>query len=400
MSRALPAPLVGILLLLAPSARAASPPPPPISAPEAIVVEASTGDVPFRLDADRPRPIASTTKLMTALLTLRRAPLDRTFVAPPYDAGTAESRINLRAGEQLTVRELVRGLLLASANDAAATLAQGVAGGEAPFVRLMNREARRLGLRDTRYANPIGLDDPGNYSSARDLATLALVLRRSDFARATMDLPRATLRTGARVRQIVNRNELVRRVPWVDGVKTGYTSGAGYVLVGSASRRGVSVVSVVLGEPSADARFRDTLALLRWGLGRYRRVRPVVRATTLARAPVRYGGGMEVALVPARSSARVVRRGQRVSTLERLPHELEGPLPAGRRVGTVLVRVGRRVVDRVPVVTARSVPSPSRFELVKEAVSRPWALALVFALLVLAVSLPVGLARRRRRTLA
>ena len=331
-------------------------------------------------------------------MTLRRARLDETFTAAPYDPAPAESRINLGAGEQLSVRDLLRGLLLASANDAAATLAEGVAGSESAFVRAMNREARRLGLRGTHFANPIGLDDAGNYSTARDLATLAMAVRRSAFARATMDLPRATLRTGARVRRIVNRNVLVRRVPWVDGVKTGYTSSAGYVLVGSARRRGVNVVSVVLAEPSEDARFRDSLALLRWGLGRYRRVQPVVRGRALARADVRYGGGTTVALAAARSSARVVRRGRRVSVALRLPRELEGPLPAGRRVGTVLVRVGRRVVDRVPVVTVEPVPAPSRVERIKEVVVRPWAIAAIGAFALLAASLLLALSRRRRRT--
>jgi D-alanyl-D-alanine carboxypeptidase (penicillin-binding protein 5/6) len=372
-------------------------PPPAISAPEAIVVESSTGDVAYSLDPDRARPIASTTKLMTALLSIRRARLDETFTAAPYQASAAESRINLRDGERLSVRDLLRGLLLASANDAAVTLAEGVAGSESAFVRLMNREARRLGLRGTSYSDPIGLD--GDYSSARDLARLAILLRRSDFARRTMNLERATLRTGDGVRRVVNRNVLVREVPWVNGVKTGYTAAAGYVLIGSAQRRGVDVVSVVLGEPSEAARFRDTLALLRWGLGRYKRVTPVRRGRTIARTDVRYGGGATVALAPARSASRVVRRGRRVSTLVRVPHELRGPLPAGRRVGTVVVRVGGREVDRVPVVTAQRVPAPSRVEQLSEAVLRPLVL-LPAALALIAVSLSVGLARRRRKTIA
>ncbi len=386
--------IAATLLACSPGAAAA---PPAISAPEAIVVESSTGDVAYGLDPDRARPIASTTKLMTALLSIRRARLDETFAAAPYQASAAESRINLRDGEQLTVRDLLRGLLLASANDAAVTLAQGVAGSEGAFVRVMNREARRLGLRGTAYSDPIGLE--GDYSSARDLARLAILLRRSSFARRTMNLPRATLRTGDRVRRVVNRNLLVRAVPWVNGVKTGYTSAAGYVLVGSAQRRGVDVVSVVLGEPSAAARFRDTLALLRWGLTRYKRVTPVRRGATIARADVRYGGGATVALAPGRSSTRVVRRGRRVSTALRVPRELRGPLPAGRAVGTVVVRVDGRQVDRVPVVTRQRVPAPSRVEQLSEAVLRPLVLVPA-ALLLVAVSLTVALARRRRKTLA
>jgi len=388
------------LAFAAPSSPAgAAAPAPEVSAPSAIVVEASTGDVAYRLNAGQRRPIASTTKLMTALLTLRRARLEETFVAPPYSPAPAESRINLRTGESLTVRDLLRALLLASANDAAVTLAQGVAGTTEDFVGAMNREARRLGLRDTSYSNPIGLDDPANYSTARDLAALALVLRRSAFARRTTDSERATLRSGARVREIVNRNELLREEGWVDGVKTGFTSSAGYVLVGSATRGRVTVVSVVLGEPSEAARNRDSLSLLRYGLSTYRSVAPVRRGQVLARPAVRLQGSLTVPVAAARSSSHVVRRGRRVTVRERLPSVLEGPLPAGRRVGTALVRSGRRVIDRVPLVTGAAVPAPSSSERVKQAVTAPWLAVAVAALLLLMAggSLLLLQARRRRR---
>ncbi len=386
------------LAFAAPSSPAgAAAPAPEVSAPSAIVVEASTGDVAYRLNAGQRRPIASTTKLMTALLTLRRARLEETFVAPPYSPAPAESRINLRTGESLTVRDLLRALLLASANDAAVTLAQGVAGTTEDFVGAMNREARRLGLRDTSYSNPIGLDDPANYSTARDLAALALVLRRSAFARRTTDLERATLRSGARVRQIVNRNELVGEEAWVDGVKTGFTSSAGYVLVGSATRGRVTVVSVVLGEASKAARNRDSLSLLRYGLSAYRSVAPVRRGQVLARPAVRLQGSLTVPVAAARSSSHVVRRGRRVTVRERLPSVLEGPLPAGRRVGTALVRSGRRVIDRVPLVTGAAVPAPSSSERVKQAVTAPWLAVAALLLLLAGGSLLLLQARRRRR---
>lgn len=385
------------LAFAAPSPAGAAAPAPEVSAPSAIVVEASTGDVAYRLNAGQRRPIASTTKLMTALLTLRRARLEETFVAPPYSPAPAESRINLRTGESLTVRDLLRALLLASANDAAVTLAQGVAGTTEDFVGAMNREARRLGLRDTSYSNPIGLDDPANYSTARDLAALALVLRRSAFARRTTDLERATLRSGARVRQIVNRNELVGEEAWVDGVKTGFTSSAGYVLVGSATRGRVTVVSVVLGEASKAARNRDSLSLLRYGLSAYRSVAPVRRGQVLARPAVRLQGSLTVPVAAARSSSHVVRRGRRVTVRERLPSVLEGPLPAGRRVGTALVRSGRRVIDRVPLVTGAAVPAPSSSERVKQAVTAPWLAVAALLLLLAGGSLLLLQARRRRR---
>src|SRR5690349_20343197 len=130
----------------------------------------------------------------------------------------------------MTVRDLMRGLLVESANDAAVTLAEGVGGTRKAFVKAMNRRAKQLGLTDTHYANPIGLDDPANYSTARNLVTLATRLRGIQFFRTTVDRPRVTLSSGEHPRTFNNRNVLVARYHWVTGVKSGHTAQAGYVL--------------------------------------------------------------------------------------------------------------------------------------------------------------------------
>ena len=270
--RPLVAALAAALLVGAPAAAAAEPPP-ETSGAAAIVVDARTGDQLYGKDPREERPIASTTKLMTALLTLERADLDDVFTAAPYSASPVESKIGLMPGERMTVRDLLTALVLESANDAAVTLAKGVAGSQAAFVREMNRRAVALGLRDTSYANAVGFDDPENYSSARDLAQLARrLLTNREFARIA-DLPMATLNSGDHKRTIDNRNLLVQEYPFVSGVKTGHTIGAGYVLVGSGAAGGARVITATLGAPSEAARDADTLALLRWGLEQFHRVR-------------------------------------------------------------------------------------------------------------------------------
>ena len=248
-----------------------------MSAPNALVVEASTGDVAYAKAPNRRREIASATKLMTALLTLERTKPSTVYRAVRYRALPAESKINLRPGEKMTVADLMRGLLIESANDAAATLAERVAGSRAAFVKAMNVRAQQLGLKDTHYANPIGLDAPDNYSSARDLVRLTLRLRAFDFFRRTVAREQVTLRSGDRPRTLENRNGLVR-LPQVNGVKTGHTQQAGYVLVGSGRQRGITLISVVLGAPSVAARESDTRRLLAWAFNRYQRVRAVPRA--------------------------------------------------------------------------------------------------------------------------
>jgi D-alanyl-D-alanine carboxypeptidase (penicillin-binding protein 5/6) len=396
----LPALVLSLLVVALAVASGVRPPavaaaPPEVRAPAAILVEPATGDVVFRRDARSRRPIASTTKLMTALLTLERTKLGDVMTTTPYHPAPAESVIGLRAGERMTVADLLRGLLLASANDAAATLAARVGGSREAFVRLMNRRARELGLRDTRYANPIGLDQEGNHSSAVDLVKLTLILRRNEFFRRVTDAPRATLNSGAHVRSIVNRNALVRNVPAVNGVKTGHTQRAGYVLVGSATRGGVTVVSAVLGDPSEAARDADSLALLGYGLSRYHRATAVRRGQPLATAKLRFRDE-RVRLVASRSVRRTVRRGEPIRLhVAGAPAEVEGPLPAGARVGTVEIRWRGRVVERVALLTARAIPAPSLFQRLGGFVGRT-LIVLAIAAVALA-SLQVVLLRRSHR---
>jgi len=383
------------LLLAAPAGAVAQRP--DVSAQAAIAVEASTGDVVFERNADDRRAIASTTKLMTALLALDTVALDDTLTAAAYAAGPAESLVGLREGERMRVADLLRALLLPSANDAAWTLATRISGSVPQFVEEMNARAKELGLERTSFGNPVGLDEPTNRSTARDLVRLALVLRRDEFFRETVNRPRATLRSGARPRTVVNRNRLVRDHPFVNGVKTGRTLQAGYVLVGSATRDGVTVVSAVLGEPSEAARDADTLALLRYGLSRYRRTDVVKRDAVLARARLKYRDE-RVRLVAAEDVRHVLRRGEEARVrVTGAPKELEGPLAAGSRVGEIEVRVRGRTVARTPLVTATAVTEASVSERVADVLSRPAALLLVALLLACTVSLVLLRRRVTRR---
>ncbi len=342
------------------------------------------------------RPIASTTKLMTALLALERLSLDDVLVQVRYSAAPAESVAGFKAGERVTVRDELRALMLVSANDAAATLAVRIAGSRAAFVRLMNARAKELGLRDTRYANPIGLDDPDNYSTAADLVKLALVLRTKAFFREVTNLPRTTIRSGAFPRTLVNRNSLVRSTPAVSGVKTGHTSGAGYVLVGSATRRGVTVLSVVLGTQSEAARNADSLALLRYGLGRYSRRTAVAAGARFGTAGLRYREG-RVPLVAGRRVVRVARKGEELEVRATgAPAELDGPLPQGARVGTIVVRQRGKVVARVPLVTARAVTEAGAADRLRDFVGQGRTL-LLLTVFVLGSLLLVVLRRRTTR---
>jgi D-alanyl-D-alanine carboxypeptidase (penicillin-binding protein 5/6) len=368
---------------------------PALDATSAVLVEPVTGDVVYRRRPHQRRPIASTTKLMTALLVLEREPLGRLLTSPGYrPAFPDESLVHLRTGERMTVADLLRGLLLASGNDAAVDLAVNTTGSVASFVAEMNRRAGQLGLGDTHYSNPIGLDAPGNYSSASDLVALAIRLRQRPWFAHTVARGSARLRGSAGTHGVVNRNDLVRQVGFVNGVKTGHTPAAGYVLVGSGTRNGVSMVSAVLGDPGVFSRNADTLALLRYGFSRYRNDPVFGRGDVLASARVRYREQDKIRLVPARAFSTVVRRGEpRPRVTVHAPDRLTGPLPAGRRAGRADVRYRGHVIARVPLVTADRVPEVPLTARIATFVSRPGTLALLVALAIVIMLL---LVRRRR----
>ena len=375
--------VAAIVALLVPADAAGAQSPDVPGAAAAILIDAADGTVLFERSADQRRSIASTTKLMTALLALDGARPGERFVAPRYDALPVESKIDLREGESMTVADLLEALLLESANDAAVTIAEGVSGSREAFVAEMNARARALGLEDTSYANPIGLDDAMNYSTARDLSALAVeLLRRPRFARI-VDKPAATLESGARRRVIDNRNALVAEYPFVDGVKTGYTLTAGNVLVGSGSRHGAQVVSVVMGEPSETQRDLDTLALLRYGLSQFRRRHVLDEDRVVASVSIEHRDE-DARLVPARGLNVTVRHGQRVRRVVDVPDELEGPIDAGERVGTVSVYRGRDLVRRVGVVTAGDVPGAGPLRILFSVLGAPLTLLAVLGIFLAA----------------
>jgi serine-type D-Ala-D-Ala carboxypeptidase (penicillin-binding protein 5/6) len=356
--------LAALFLLIAVPRAGASVPPPRVEARAWTVVDANTGDVLLSHAAARRLPIASTTKLMTAYVVLHELPLDRVVRARRYLSEYGESLLGLRVGQRISVRDLLYGLILRSGNDAAYDLALAAAGSEPAFVRQMNRYAAALGLTDTHYANPIGLDQRGNYSSARDLATLTRrLLAIPAFARIAAARS-AMLRSIEPPRRIETINELLEMAPWVTGVKTGHTFGARYVLVGSGRRKGVELVAVAIGAPTDEDRFRDDLDLLRYGFTRYRRRVPVRRGQALAEPSIRYAvGGLP--LRASRTVAVGLRRGQRLRVAVEAPSDVEGPIERGARLGSATVYAGERRVARVALRAGRAVPKASRLEVVR-----------------------------------
>jgi D-alanyl-D-alanine carboxypeptidase (penicillin-binding protein 5/6) len=350
---------VALLVLASPAASVAKGP--QIEARSWALIDAGSGDVLVSHAARRHLPIASTTKLMTAYVALHELPLDRIVRAAPYEAEYGESLLGLRPGQRISVGDLLYGLILRSGNDAASDLALAAAGSEQRFVAEMNHYAAALGLVDTHYANPIGLDQRGNYSSAADLATLTRHLLAIPAFAKIADARSAVLRSVRPRRRITTINELLRMAPWVTGVKTGHTFGALYVLVGSGQREGVKLISVAVGAPTDEDRFSDNIDLLDYGFSLYERRVPVEAGATLAKPSIRYGGG-ELPLHAARTLAVGLRRGQRMSVVVRAPAEVEGPIERGATLGRASVYVDGRRTASVPLRAGHAVAKATLLE--------------------------------------
>src|SRR5215207_3580998 len=245
--------------------------PPRVQARAVILADESTGQVLFERNASAARAMASTTKVMTALLALERLDEQKVVVIGSGPPRVGEESLRLRQGERLTVRQLLLGLLVKSANDAGAALAEAVDGSQAAFVRHMNRKAAALRLSATHYVTPYGLDRPGHQTSARDLARLwEVAMRRADF-RALVATKAARIPGGPlSLRRFVTTNQLLGSYRWTVGGKTGFTNRAGRCLVASASRGGRRLVAVALGSPNA---FADVRAMFEHGFSTYVRVR-------------------------------------------------------------------------------------------------------------------------------
>lgn len=396
VSRAAALLLAALVLPAAATAQERDTPPSLARPAAAILIDARDGSVLLSKHPRERRAIASTTKLMTALLAAEMARPTDVFTAPAYSALPVESQINLRTGERMRVDDLLEALLLESANDAAVTISEGVSGTRKRFVAGMNGRARSLGLEDTSFANPIGLDDPRNYSTAADLAVLARRLLRDERLARIVNQASAVLESGARRRVVNNRNDLVARVPFVDGVKTGHTRDAGYVLVGAATGTlGSKVISVVLGEPSQAARDADTLALLRYGLSQFRRAKALDTERPVASASIKHRDE-RAELVPAQDFLLALRRDERVTTRVDAPEELEGELAAGTRVGRVAVLRDGKVVKRVRLVTAGKVPGAGPLRVLADELGTFLLLLFVLAAVVLVTFLAAS-ARSRHR---
>ena len=338
--------------LFAATAGAATPP--SVDARAWLVENPVTGEVLGSHDARYETPIASITKLMTVIVALQHLELSQVVSVDPRAAAVGQESVYLEPHQQITVADLVEAALIQSANDAADALALAVAPSFPAFATLMNAQARTLGLTDSNFVRPDGLDAPGERSSARDVTRLALVAMKIPAVRDSVRRVTATLADG---RELHTWNDLLGTVPGVFGVKTGHTDEAGWGQVVAVHGDGTTIYATILGSPSRARRNADLQALIAYGLNQYRRVDAVSRGHGYAMVQLPYGRSA-LKLVAASPLEAVVRTGVPLTQRVVAPLAMSLPVRQGQVLGKVEVYAGKQLLGSRPLVASRAVAKP------------------------------------------
>ncbi len=323
--------------------------------------------------ADEQRAMASTTKIMTAVVVLENASLDETLTVSRRAVAIGESAAGLKPGDVLTVSDALDAMLVKSGNEAAQALAEHVGGTADRFVEMMNAKAAELGLTDTSFTNPHGLDAQGHHTTASELSILTRYAMSKDPFRRAVGLTQIDLDGDGGAAPLPNSNLLIGEYIGATGVKTGWTSRAGYCLVATATRNGVELTAVVLGASNENTRFDQARTLLDWGFEHYR---PRILASaeeTLGAVPVTdYLDVTVPALVAKDSRVPVFDLDGEIERSVTLDPGIAAPVAKGDRIGTLTLTQGSRMLAQVELVAGTDVPRPGVFERAWIGVVRAW----------------------------
>ncbi len=351
---------------------------PEVKAKSAVLMDVQTGALLCEQNAHEPLAPASVTKVMTMLLIMEaidsgKIGWEDTVTASENAASKGGSQIYLKAGETMSVSDMVKSIAVSSANDCACAMAEHIAGSESAFVEKMNERARELGMNDTNFVNCTGLDDDAgakeHRTSSHDIALMSreLLKNHPDIKKYTtiwMD----TVRDGAF--GLANTNKMVRFYAGCTGLKTGFTSSAGYCLSASAQRDGLELIAVVMGSETSQDRFNGCKGLLDYGFANFALYEPVLQQG--ATVSVKLGLSDSVAAVPAGETALLVDKGQRSSIESEITLEesVTAPVSQGQRLGTLTIRAGEQILAQIPLVAGVSVTKLTTLDLMVQILRR------------------------------
>lgn len=330
----------------------------------AILIERDTGTVLYKKNSDEELPPASMTKIMTMLLIMEaldegKLKIDEKIRTSEYAASMGGSQIFLEPGEEMTVDEMLRGIAIASANDASVAMAERLAGSEEAFVEKMNEKAKELGLKNTVFRNTTGLPEEGHYSTAHDMATIAKELLKYEGITKYTGTYESYLRENSDKKfWLVNTNRLVKFYPGVDGLKTGFTSEAKYCLTATAEKDGMRVIAVVFGAPTSKVRNAQVSKMLDYAFSQYETHPLYERNVKLGDAGVSKGDKKKVEALTSEPISLLTRKGEDIEDVKEkisLKKNLKAPVEKGEEIGTLqLVKEGKTIME-TPLVAKNDV---------------------------------------------
>lgn len=330
-----------------------------ITSKSAILIEQNTGEIIYEHNAHERLSPASVTKIMSLLLIMEAIErgditLETVVTASPHAASKGGSQIWLKEGEQMSVNDLLKATVIASANDATTALAEAVAGSEETFVGMMNERAAQLGMKDTTFKNCTGLDAEGHLTSAYDIAVMSRELLTHELITKYSTVWMDTLRDGKS--ELVNTNKLVRFYEGTTGLKTGTTSKAGYCLSASATREGVSFIAVVMDSPSSKVRFNEARELLSFGFANYTTQEVLVPQEELL--PIKVEGGTVQSILPvAESGCKIliekIKKDSITLSVE-LPEKISAPIEKGQQIGVCRIMCDGKELGTIKLVAGNS----------------------------------------------
>ncbi len=325
-----------------------------------ILVEASTGRILVEHNANERMSPASITKIMSLLLVMEaleegKITLEDTVTCSEHANSMGGTQIWFKVGEQMTLHELLKAVVVSSANDATVALAEHVAGSEEGFVKMMNERAKQLGMNDTTFTNATGFDDENHKTTAHDIALMSRELLKHEKIFEYTTIWMDSLRGGET--QLVNTNKLIRFYKGANGLKTGTTVGAGYCLAASALRDGMQLISVNLGSSTTDDRFFSARKLLDYGFANYEVTTPEISAENLVPVKVTHGTSREVSCEASTENTVLLEKGQKSQITQEILLEeyVEAPVEKGQQIGKIVLKLGDEIIGECPVTASESV---------------------------------------------
>jgi serine-type D-Ala-D-Ala carboxypeptidase (penicillin-binding protein 5/6) len=340
----------------------------------AILIERDTGTIMYEKNSRQKLPPASMTKVMTMLLIMEavdegRLSMDEKVRASEYAASMGGSQIFLEPGEEMTTRELLKGIAIGSGNDASVAMAERIGGSEEAFVEMMNNKAKELGLKDTKFQNTTGLPADDHYSTAYDMAVMAKELLKYEGITEFTGQYEAYLRENTDNKfWLVNTNKLVRFYPGVDGLKTGFTREAMYCLTATAEKDGMRVIAVVFGAPTSKARNAQVTKLLDYAFSQYQTHPMYERGHSLGKAVISKGEKKSINAVTSEPISLLTKKGESIEKVKKeitLKKNLKAPVHKGDQVGTIKLIKDGKVLSQSPLVANQDVKEAGWWKLFK-----------------------------------